>query len=78
MLSPVSGVGVDETRPDPPELVLLNDAVRFPRDIPAQTQSLGTECCDSCWQDALRNPLGRGCNYLQTRELDGNLLLIVH
>lgn len=66
MLSPVSGVSVDETFPNLADLVLFNDAIWFLRGTPAQMQSLCTLGCDSWWQDALWNSLGSSCNYLKT------------
>lgn len=65
MLPPVSGASVDETFPNLPELVLFNDAIWFLRDAPAQMQSLSAGRRDSGRQDALRDSLGSGGNYLQ-------------
>lgn len=77
MLSPVSGVGVDETFSKLPELILFNDAIWFLRDAPDQMQSLCTGGCDSGWQDALRNSSGRSRNYLKT-EIKQQFIVIVH
>lgn len=74
MLPPVSGVSVDETFPNLPELVLFNDAVWLRRDIPAHMQSLRTGGHDSWQRDALRNSLGCSCNDLKTQELNSNFL----
>lgn len=74
MLPPVSGVSVDETFPNLPELVLFNDAIWLRRDMPTHMQSLCTGGRDSRRRDILRDSLGGSCNDLKTQELNSNFL----